>query len=356
VHGTYSLTDFSTTISAPSGADPRGWVRSDNVTSIVYSSVNHSIVELTMVGGQWQHHNLSEAFGEVGGTTPIGYKRHDSMSSIVHHGTDGHIHELALVQEPGAAWKDFDLTRLAGGPGGSNPFGYVRNDHISAVVYQGSDGHIHELALLPSAAWEDFDLTNLASAGVDGQNPAAYVRHDRTSVVVYRGSDGHIHELALDGANGRSWNDYDLSALAGASVEADGAPIGYVRHDSRSVVVYRGGDGHVHELALDAGVWSDWDLSKLSGVPTDVFKPTASVGRAGDSRVSYSTSEGDLCELVLERAGWRFNNITAEATPLQGSKFLYSGRSPCGFRRSDKKFAVACVGGAGGIREFLLVT
>jgi hypothetical protein len=59
---------------------------------------------------------------------------------------------------------------------------------------------------------------------------------DEFARVVYRSGDGHIHELYYK--TGQGWGHADLSAATNASAAA-GDPAAYV---------YRSGDGHTHEL------------------------------------------------------------------------------------------------------------
>jgi hypothetical protein len=89
-------------------------------------------------------------------------------------------------------------------------------------------------------------LTTITGSTAAGGNPLGYVRGDGTAAVVYRGTDNHVHELALQGS---SWSHYDLTTLAGAPSTSDNAR-GYVRSDMVTAVVYRGANGHVYELAL----------------------------------------------------------------------------------------------------------
>jgi V8-like Glu-specific endopeptidase len=86
--------------------------------------------------------------------------------------------------------------------------------------------------------------------------------------VVYRGVDGHVHELYLTAGQGGQWGHADLSALAGGPAAA-GEPVGYYTPLYEAVrVVYRGVDGHAHELYLTPGQngqWAHADLSALVG-------------------------------------------------------------------------------------------
>ncbi len=71
-----------------------------------------------------------------------------------------------------------------------------------------------------------------------------YLDVDSTQHVVYRGIDGHIHELWYNGA----WHHNDLTDAADAPA-AVGDPSGYTWSADRTEhVVYRSSDGHIHEL------------------------------------------------------------------------------------------------------------
>ena len=84
-------------------------------------------------------------------------------------------------------------------------------------MYRGSDNHIHELFLFNGgSAWGTGDLTAAAGATPTAGDPAAYVRSDGVNAVVYRGSDNHIHELFLLNG-GSAWGTGDLTAATGAT-------------------------------------------------------------------------------------------------------------------------------------------
>ena len=303
MHFPYSPTNFEAIIGAPTGRNPRGYVRGDNVSAVVYATLNQQIHELALTDGGWVHNSLS-AYGGQGGTEPMGYRRSDNMSSVVYRGIDGHIHELALVGEEAFPWRDFDLTAHSGAPvGGSHPMGYVRHDNVSSVVYTGTDGHIHELALNANdgGGWRDFDLTKESGAIVGGSTPMGYVRHDNVSVVDYTGADGHIHELALN--------------------------------------------------MNDGGAWRDFDLTMISGAPAGGLGPIGCNKQNGSSSVIYSSPSHEIHELLYNKfIAWGYTNLSKEFE-LQGN---FHGSTPMGYVRSDGRYAIVFEQAAR-IHEFLLV-
>jgi hypothetical protein len=88
----------------------------------------------------------------------------------------GHIYELWL----GSAWQYYELTSVPHAVLGYAPVGYVRGDGISAVVYLGTDSHIHEIRL--DTKWHAADLTNLAGGPDAGSSPWPYNRSTITRV------------------------------------------------------------------------------------------------------------------------------------------------------------------------------
>jgi hypothetical protein len=87
-------------------------------------------------------------------------------------------------------------------------------------------------------------------------DPAGYTTSGDVQHVVYRGVDGHIHELFA----GDIWRTSTLTVAAGAPTAA-GDPSGYTTaNGSIQHVVYRGGDGHIHEL-FAGDIWRHNDLT-----------------------------------------------------------------------------------------------
>jgi hypothetical protein len=140
--------------------------------------------------------------------------------------------------------------RLEGQLVTDRPAGYVLNGG-QHVLYRGNDSHIHEL-YWNGDLWVHTDLT--VGSGADKVAGASAIGHpfgytlSNSQHVVYRGSDGHIHELYWEGG---PWGQNDLTVASGAASSPDtaaaGDPAGYTFGNSQHVV-YRGSDGHIHEL------------------------------------------------------------------------------------------------------------
>jgi hypothetical protein len=77
---------------------------------------------------------------------------------------------------------------------------------------------------------------------------------------------GRVYELRLD--NG--WQYYELTSVSGAL--RGYMPVGYVRADGISTVVYLGSDWHVQDIRLET--WWIWaDLTSLAGAPAAAGPP-----------------------------------------------------------------------------------
>ncbi|WP_327632960.1 M12 family metallopeptidase [Kribbella sp. NBC_00482] len=165
------------------------------------------------------------------------------------------------------------------------------------------------LAMYPTVGWHHNDLS--ASAGAPNATgvPAGYTwAVDKTQHVVYRGGDGHIHELWFNG----TWNHNDLVAAAGAP-SAAGDPAGYTWDvDNTQHVVYRGGDGHIHELWFN-GTWNHNDLVAAAGAPKAVGDPAGYTWDVdGTQHVVYRGGDGHIHELWFNGT-WNHNDLVAAA-------------------------------------------
>src|SRR5260370_789526 len=211
---------------------------------------------------------------------PAGYVLNGGQH-VAYRGSDSHIHELYWN---GDLWVHTDLIvasgadKVAGTSAIGHPAGYTLSNS-QHVVYRGSDDHIHEL-YWEGAAWGHNDLTLASGASklsgtAAAGDPAGYTLND-SQHVVYRGSDGHIHELYWEGA---AWGHNNLTLASGASkllgTAAAGDPAGYALNKSQHVV-FRGSDGDIHEFYSQDGSWGHNDLTVASGAAKIFGTPATS--------------------------------------------------------------------------------
>jgi trypsin len=122
-------------------------------------------------------------------------------------------------------------------------------------------------------------IRNFIKENIPGDPAVFVVDGQATQHVVYRGDDGHIHELWWDAtqcSQTTCWHHGDLTEATGAG-RAAGDPAGYmfvVGGQPTQHVVYRGDDGHIHELWWDATqcsqttCWHHGDLTEATGAAT----------------------------------------------------------------------------------------
>ena len=199
----------------------------------------------------------------------------------------------------------------------SNPAAYVfRHEGTQHVLYSALNdfGHIHELYW--DGDWHHNELIG-ASAGAP---PAASRAHgydfepsfESTQHVVYRGLEGHVHELARSHS---SWNHFDLSADAGGP-PAVAEPFGYAfDQQGTQHVVYRGADNNgtsIHELWWNRSGWHHEPLTQQTGAPPTASEPFGYVfSWDGTQHVDYVGTNGHIYELWWNPTGWHVEDLTA---------------------------------------------
>jgi hypothetical protein len=194
----------------------------------------------------------------------------------------------------------------------------------TVVAVNGATNAEVDLSYRGEAGWNRNDLTVAAhNAPLASGDPAGYTWDvDRTQHVVYRGTDGHVHELWFSNA----WNHNDLTNASGGSPLAASDVAGYTWDVDRTQhVVYRAADNHIHELWFNNG-WHHNDLTVAAGAPAAAGRPagyTWSVDRT--QHVVYRGVDGHIHELWYNNA-WHHNDLTNAS----GGAPLAAG-SPAGY-------------------------
>lgn len=314
-------TDLTTVLKSPPGPQPKAFVRGDSAFSVHYRTPLGSHYELVMAGGKWKVYDFTQAAPAPDGWVPEGYVRSDGVSAVVFLNRNRHVIEVALS---GGAWHSSDLTAITGAPRGHGdaPMGYVReHDRITAVVYRGSDHHIHELAL-ENGAWRHYDLTVAGKGAPAYGTPYAFVRADGISVVVFKGEAGHVHELSFDG---RKWFHSDLTAITLGATMTTNRLMGYVRPDGCTSILFTGANGHIQELTLVGGSWSQWNLTAHASAPPMISSsgsgedptPWGYVRADRIAAVLYAGEDKHLHELTLVNGSWHHGDLTTVAKGVE---------------------------------------
>jgi hypothetical protein len=164
-------------------------------------------------------------------------------------------------------WSHVDHSHETAGPDLLGiPDGYVlaaRNTRV--VVYNGVESNFHEIRWVGASGWQQANISEEALAPPCFTSPHGYpFEAEGTRHVVYRDGNGDVHELWWDG----SWHHNNLTAASGGPRSLTD-PHGYAfEPDGSQHVVYRGEDGNVHELWWHASSgWHHADLTTLAGAP-----------------------------------------------------------------------------------------
>jgi hypothetical protein len=319
----------------------------DGYNRVVYRGMDNAIHELYYnhrTDGPWGEANLSQRAGAPAPGTvarPRAYTTPDHFARVLYRGTDAHVHELYYKQGSAAQnesrndWGHADLSKLADAPASArilgDPFGYYFDGYARAV-YRGFDLHIHELAYKPGTAainpsgtdWRHTDLTANGAALAAG-DPAGFVM-GTTARVLYRGFDGHIHQLSSTEAPASqpTWSRTDLSVAASAPTAASD-PTGY-GWGGYARVVYRGVDNAVHELASPGATWSHGNLTAIAQAPKARADATPRAYTTNDddhARVVYSGEDGSVHELSYGGPSPSWSHLRLSGTLAIGDPFGY---------------------------------
>ena len=202
-------------------------------------------------------------------------------------------------------------------------------------------GDIIELGLAPGATWQQNNLTAITGAPQTATAPFAYVTPDNVTRVIYNDNSGGGSIIELSLPQGGTWQQNNLSAIAGAdlplgSAPAGSAPFAYVTPDGTARVLYRGPIyaqtdpaglySYIIELSLvPGGTWQQADLTDTTrGALYPSSAPFGYVGPDGLARVVYTAlnalnadvpANGDVIELRLDPDGWVYSDLTVSVNP-----------------------------------------
>jgi hypothetical protein len=312
--------------------DPCGYVLpSDGIQNIVYRDTQNRLIELWRdAAGRRGNGNVTEvASAPTAGGDPSCYLDTTSGKVIVpHRGADGHVHSLYWAT--GAVGHDA-LSKSVNAPGTvGTPVGYYNpattNHH---VAYRSADDHLQVLWWKGNEAVGRGVLTEAPGAVKAAGDPAPYLDTKRgTNVVVYRGTDGHIRSYYwADGPIGTD----DLSGFA-QSPRAESDPVAmYIAAKDTHLVVYRSGNGHLHELYwLGEAPVAAGNLTAASGAPAAEGDPAMWYNTNADKiHVLYRGTDGHIHDLSWTPGGGAPAHVdlshASYAPPAAGAPFGFSG-------------------------------
>jgi hypothetical protein len=319
----------------------RGFLRNDGVEAIVYKGVTsgpHVVVEAEQtIGEKSQVYQVSSV---PAANTPWGYLRSDNVNTIMYMSADGHVHEVTQRGTSGP-WSDADFTAHFGLPAASSEtiFAYVRTDGVDSILFRASDGDIIEVYSDPQTGWGWGDLTAVVGSPPSLDSPVAYIRSDNKCAVLYTAaSDNHVHEIASNVGGFPAWVDTDLFLSSGLSLTTRNDAWGYKRSDNINAVVFTEG-GTLYELSTPASgkcstghMWCEAILT-TDATTSSGYRPSAYVRWDSNNAVVYRSATDTLNELSLGVGDTAWGEAILPIGPLTGGTVTPTGSSvPFGLR------------------------
>lgn len=287
-------------------SNPHGYMRALGIPALVFRGAQGQLFE---IGGipespYWRHVALTETGGPVAVGDPTAFVRLDQagrrIDVVAYRDDRGHLLELSRV--PGYSWTLADLVDDAA----SDPTTYVTADDTQAVVYRGTDDHIHQLEW-SGGVLARYDLTKAAQSPLGVGEPRGFAHIGEHSGVVYRDASGHVQQL-YRARGSAGWIHVDLTFdLAPAASD----PFPYFRTDLVDAIVYLSPDRHIHELTFHDGVWYWGDLTTITGCEKATGMPFGYVRSDGMNAVIFwSVDERKIIEIAgNEAGGWASRNL-----------------------------------------------
>jgi hypothetical protein len=277
--------------------DPAG-----NQVVLIFRGADNQVHSLYWMFGPVGHDNLTGSINAPKATgNPAGwFSTHDGFHHVVYRTTDGHLHELWWQGQGGVGHGDLTAQAQAV-PAAGDPWPYydpVRSTNI--VVFRATDGHIRSLYWGPDGAVGQDDLSGYAGTPAAAGDPFAwFTPPEDMHRVVYRAANGHLHELFWP--NVAPVTGRDLTALSGAPPAAGNVSGGYNAGDNTQHVIFRSGNGRLHELwhFLGDTAAHHVDLTAAYGAPSAADRPIYyASARAPNQHVAYRGTNGHIYELL----------------------------------------------------------
>ena len=215
---------------------------------LVFRGTDDHVRTLYWMFGAVGHDNLTGSINapKTSGDPAGWFSTHDGFHHVVYRTADGHLHELWWQGQGGVGHGDLTAQAQAV-PAAGDPWPYydpVRSTNI--VAFRGTDRHIRSLYWAPrrGRAGRSVGLRRDAAGG----GRSVRLVHPRRGYppLVYRAANGHLHELSWP--NVAPVPGRDLTALSGAPPAAGNVSGGYNPADNTQHVIFRSGDGRLHEL------------------------------------------------------------------------------------------------------------
>ncbi|MGH4007808.1 MAG: hypothetical protein ACRDTH_06545 [Pseudonocardiaceae bacterium] len=240
------------------------------------------------------------------------------IHNIAYRDTSGRLHELWRDAQGATGTTNLTANAPAGTPtAAGNPFAYVdtsRNTEI--LLFRSSGGTVRSLYWSTGSVGHDNISGTATGAPSAASDPVGYyVAAADTHHVIYRTGDGHLHELNWTGLAPAAYGGNLTRAISAPT--ARGVPSAFANAAGLNIVVYRSGNGEILGLYWADGPSGLDRLSSVAGTPPATGDPVAYYTAHDDThQVVYRAGNGHLYELywpgVAPVLGW---DLTPSGAP-----------------------------------------
>lgn len=298
-------TDLTAVAGAPAaqGNPHTYFVPTENMEVLVFRGADSHVRTLYWMFGPVGHDNLTGSINapKASGDPAGWFTANDGFQHVVYRTSDGHLHELWFQGQGGVGHGDLTAAAQANAAAG-DPWPYYDPVRAFSIVpFRGTDGRIRSIYWgTGGAGLGEDDLSGTAGTPPAAGEPFAwFTQVEDAHRVVYRAANGHLYELLwynVAPVSGRDW-----TALSGAPPSAGNVSGGYNPADNTQHVIFRAGDGRLHELWHFLGETEvhHVDLTAAYSAPPAADRPFYySTPRAPHQHVAYRGANGHIYELL----------------------------------------------------------
>jgi len=234
-------------------------------------------------------------------------------------GTTHDVDDFSLSASPESIWGVTDASLLTPAPVTLQAPVAKTVSGVLTVVGLDAGGHLIDMvADGPGSTWHTTDLTT-AAGGPTLTGTQSVIMSPSGQLDVFGIGDGlvsgHLIEFVADGANGRTWNAYDVSSITGRANQVSG-PSTMIDDAGRVRVFTQDNAGHVIDFkSWSTTTWTAADLTASYGMPTVTGAPSATLcpGAPGVVCVFGRSWTGHLLEVAANGtflAPWTARDVT----------------------------------------------
>lgn len=200
-------------------------------------------------------------------------------------GSNGDLVEYVNDGLHGRIWNAYDITASCAGATIASAPDAFSNGTTMHVYAQGATGDLVEYVNdgLNGRIWNAYDITSVAGGSrlTIASTPDAHT-FGGTIQVFAQGANGDLLQYVNDGLNGHIWNGYDVTTAAGGPRLPIASAPGALTYGTAVAVYAQGATGDLVEYTSDGvngHLWNGYDITAVAGQPQRI---TGAVRVPGD--------------------------------------------------------------------------